>query len=110
MVVAPGGIRTNFASNMNITPRHAAYDTPDGALNRLLQFVSNPAIQETWSQPDLCAKVLFDAVVHQNQRPMPSRLLMGSETIAQVRAKIQRELEEVEAWKEETCRCSTKVM
>lgn len=66
----------------------------------------NPAVQETFSRPDQCAKVLFDAVVSQDQRPLPTRLLMGAETIPLSETENERVLEEVKAWKKETIECS----
>jgi hypothetical protein len=106
MVVAPGGIQTKFGSSLQFAKRHPAYNTPSSPLNQLMAYTMNPAMQETFSQPDQCAKVLFDAVVGQDQRPLPSRLLMGAETIALSEAENKRVLEEMEAWKKETLGCS----
>ncbi|KAJ5527050.1 hypothetical protein N7513_011209 [Penicillium frequentans] len=106
LVVAPGGIQTNFGSNVHLEHRHPAYDTLTSPFNQLVQYMMNPAVQETFSRPDQCAKVLFDAVVSQDQRPLPTRLLMGAETIPLSETENERVLEEVKAWKKETIECS----
>lgn len=68
-----------------------------------------PAIQERFSlsQPDSCAKALFDAVVNQDQRPLPTRLLMGAKTTPLFEAENEKSLEETKAWKEEKIKCSS---
>ncbi|KAE8351120.1 hypothetical protein BDV28DRAFT_25470 [Aspergillus coremiiformis] len=106
LVVAPGGIQTSFGSNVHIPARHPAYDTPDSPLNQLLAHVAQPGVQETFSTPERCARVLFDAVVGQSQRPLPRRLLMGAETIPLVEADVKQTMDEIDVWKKETIRCS----
>ncbi|KAL1965847.1 hypothetical protein VTN77DRAFT_5168 [Rasamsonia byssochlamydoides] len=107
LIVAPGGVRTNFAGpSLKLAPRHPAYDTTNGPLNQLLQYISNPASEASWCDPDVCAKLLFDTVVGQHERPLPTRLLMGGETIPLTKADIEKTLNEMETWKEETMRCS----
>ncbi|KAE8383521.1 hypothetical protein BDV26DRAFT_277145 [Aspergillus bertholletiae] len=106
MVVAPGGIKTNFVSSVQFPPRHPAYDTPTSPLNQLLAYMTNPAVQETFSTPEKCARLLFDAVTGQAQRPLPRRLLMGAETIPLLEADLKLSADELDAWKEETMQCS----
>ncbi|KAF7585903.1 hypothetical protein BBP40_009885 [Aspergillus hancockii] len=108
LIVAPGGIKTRFGSSVQLPARHPAYDIPDSPLNQLLTYVANPAVQEMFSTPERCARVLFNAVVGQSQRPLPQRLLMGADTIPLIEEDIKRSLEEVEAWKGETVRCSSR--
>ncbi|KAJ6114779.1 NAD(P)-binding protein [Penicillium sp. IBT 16267x] len=104
LIVAPGGVQTNFAtSSLRAPPRHPAYDLPDGAFSQLAAYIK---AQDTWSDPDSYAKVLFDAVVGQRERPMPTRLLMGAETIPYMKYEIKQVLEEIDAWDGETARCS----
>ncbi|KAJ5623143.1 NAD(P)-binding protein [Penicillium lividum] len=104
LIVAPGGVRTKFfESSLGIRPRHPAYDLPDGAFNRLAVYME---VQDTWSDPESCAKVLFDAVVGQSERPLPTRLLMGAETIDFMKYEIKGVLEDIDSWKGETARCS----
>lgn len=110
LVVAPGGIQTNFGSNVHLEHRHPAYDTLTSPFNQLFQYMMSPAVQETFSQPGICAEVLFDAIVGQDKRPLPTRLLMGAETIPLVEAENMRAAEEVKAWKEETIKCSAEVV
>ncbi|KAJ5538336.1 NAD(P)-binding protein [Penicillium frequentans] len=92
--------------NINILgapPRHPAYDLPDGAFSQLADYIK---AQDTWSDPDSCAKVLFDAVVKQRKRPLPTRLLMGAETIPYLKGEIKQVLQEIDEWEGETARCS----
>jgi NAD(P)-dependent dehydrogenase (short-subunit alcohol dehydrogenase family) len=109
MVVAPGGIQTNFGSNVQLAPRHHAYDTHSSPLNQLLSYMTNPEVQSTFSSPKNCARTLFDVVVGQDQRPLPRRLLMGAETIPLVEADVKIAIGEMQAWKEETIGCSVKI-
>lgn len=106
MMAVPGGIKSNFHTAAQIGPRHPVYDTPTGPLNQLIQYTRNPAIQDVFSDPDQIAKVLFDAVVGQDERPQPTRLLMGGELIPFLEAEQKRVADEAEAWKEETLSCS----
>ncbi|KAL4864210.1 hypothetical protein BDV12DRAFT_205852 [Aspergillus spectabilis] len=109
LLAVPGGVRTNFAAtSVQATPRHPAYDTPRSPLTQILQYVSNPASQETWSDPDVCARLLVNTVVEQGDRPMPTRLLMGAETIPLIQRDVERTLSEIKDWKNETEKCSPK--
>lgn len=104
LIVAPGGVRTNFAtSSLGAPPRHPAYDLPDGAFSQLADYIK---AQDTWSDPDSCAKVLFDAMVGQRERPLPTRLLMGAETIPYMKGEIKQFLQEIDEWEGESARCS----
>jgi NAD(P)-dependent dehydrogenase (short-subunit alcohol dehydrogenase family) len=109
LLVLPGGVRTNFAStSAKATPRHPAYDHHSSPLTQLLEYVANPASQETWSDPDICARLLVNTVIAQRERPLPARLLMGAETIPLIRGDIERTLKEIYEWKAETESCSPK--
>ncbi|PLB50214.1 NAD(P)-binding protein [Aspergillus steynii IBT 23096] len=109
LIIAPGGVRTNFAgSGLKLVPRHPAYESPTSQFSQLIEYITNPASQETWSDPDVCAQLLFDAVTGQKGRPLPTRLLMGAETIPLIKADIQQTLREIDAWSEEAVRCSPK--
>jgi hypothetical protein len=91
---------------MKISPRHPAYDTPNTPFNQLLDYITKPESQATWSDPDICAGVFFDAVVGQMERPLPMRLLLGAETIPLIKGDIQKTLAEIDAWIDETVKCS----
>ena len=107
MIVAPGGIRTNFAGpNLNIAARHPAYDKPDTVFNQLLNYISSPDSQGTWSDPNICARLLFEVVAGQKERQLPTRLLLGAETIPLIKNDIQKTLVEIDSWAEETVKCS----
>ncbi|KAJ5594255.1 NAD(P)-binding protein [Penicillium hispanicum] len=107
LIVAPGGVRTNFAgSSLQLAPRSPAYDTPGSPFSQLLGYITNPESQSTWSDPDICARVLFDCVAGQRERPLPTRLLMGAETIPLIQGDMEKTLAEIDHWKDETMRCS----
>ncbi|KAL2811641.1 hypothetical protein BDW59DRAFT_177071 [Aspergillus cavernicola] len=109
LLVVPGGVRTNFAStSMATLPRHPAYDTSNAPFTQLMKYVAGPASQDTWSDPDICARLLVNTVVSQEQRPLPTRLLMGAETIPWTKADMERTLQEIEDWRTETESCSPK--
>jgi NAD(P)-dependent dehydrogenase (short-subunit alcohol dehydrogenase family) len=109
LIVAPGAIRTNFAGpSMKIYPRHAAYNVPTGPFNQLLQYMTTPGIQGNWGEAEVFAKLLFETVVGQEARPMPTRLFMGAEAIPLIKTDIDKTLKEMEKWKEETLKCSPK--
>ncbi|KAF7177620.1 hypothetical protein CNMCM7691_005949 [Aspergillus felis] len=106
LIVAPGGIKTNLGSNGKFAPRHPAYDTPDGALNRLMAYMMDPAAQASFSEADLCAKAIVDVLVGQDERKLPGRLLLGPETITLLEAEMKKTQEEMEAWKDVTASTS----
>ncbi|KAJ5711749.1 NAD(P)-binding protein [Penicillium malachiteum] len=104
LIASPGGMCTNFAhSSPQSPPRHPAYDSPDGAFSQLIGHIQS---QSTWSDPDHCAQVLFDCIIGKDERPLPIRLLMGTETIPYVKGEIKQMLEEIEIWESVTLRCS----
>lgn len=109
MVVAPGGVKSNFRHNAHFGNRHPAYDTPNAPFNQLIQAMANPAILDNFAEADDCAKVLFDTVVGQDQRALPGRLLMGADALAVLEAEYKRISEEMEKWKDVTVRCSAKI-
>jgi len=75
LILSPGGVKTNYASSINYLPRHPAYSNdPDAPLNALIKYLEDPSVPDTWADPDKCAVVLFDAVVGQKDRPLPTRL------------------------------------
>ncbi|GFF56486.1 hypothetical protein IFM46972_10529 [Aspergillus udagawae] len=77
-----GGVRTNFTStSVKATPQHPAYDHPSSPLTQLLEYVANPASQDTWCDPDICARLLVNNMVGQQERRLSVCLLMGAETI-----------------------------
>ncbi|KAL4923350.1 SDR family oxidoreductase [Aspergillus undulatus] len=107
LIAVPGGVRTNFAAtSVQAIARHPAYDTPSSPLSQILNYINDPGSQKTWSHPDICARLLVDTVVSQEQRPLPIRLLMGAETIPLIESDIERTLLEMREWKAETERCS----
>ncbi|KAJ0416734.1 hypothetical protein BJY00DRAFT_291032 [Aspergillus carlsbadensis] len=107
LIAVPGGVKTNFAAtSLKTIPRHPAYDTPSSPLTQILRYISQPTAQDTWSDPDVCARLLVDTVSNQKERPLPVRLLMGAETIPLLESDMEKTRAEMQAWKAETERCS----
>lgn len=106
MILSPGGVQTNFASSIKYLPRHPAYDNDESPLTGLNNLINDPASSATWADSDKCAVVLFDAVLGQNERPLPMRLNLGVDTLPYMRHDVATYLKEMEDWEEET----TKVM
>lgn len=106
LIVAPGGVRTNFAgsenSSLKLAPRHPAYDTGSDPLSQLLGYINSPGAAETWSDADLCAGLLVDTVVDAGGKELPRKLLIGSDAVQYVNAELGRQLKEVEDWKNES--------
>lgn len=107
LVVAPGGTKSNFGANGKFLPRHPAYDTPDGPLNRLIEYMMDPAAQASFSEADDCAKAFFDVLVGQDERPLPVRLLLGPEALPLLQAEMKKTQEEMEAWRDVTVSTSS---
>lgn len=108
MVVAPGGVKSNFRHNARPGNRHPAYDTPNSPTNQLIELMRNPDIIDQFPEADDCAKVLFDVVVGQDQRGLPGRLLMGADCFGLLETEYKRLWKEMEDWKEVTVRSSSK--
>ncbi|KAL3462047.1 hypothetical protein BJX64DRAFT_149594 [Aspergillus heterothallicus] len=107
LIAVPGGVRTNFAAtSVKAIPRHPAYDTPSSPLTQILNYLSQPSAQDTWSDPDVCARLLVDTVTNQKERPMPTRLLMGAETIPLLESDMEGTLAEIRKWRAATESCS----
>ncbi|KAH8698616.1 putative 3-oxoacyl-reductase [Talaromyces proteolyticus] len=110
MLVAPGGVRTNFAgsktSSMKVLPRHPAYDSPSHPLTQLLNYLEMPGVGDTWGDPEICAKLMYDTVVGKYDRPLPTRLLMGGDAVRLVKQDIEKTLQEIEIWEAESKICS----
>jgi len=106
MILSPGGVNTNFASSIKYFPRHPAYDNDEAPLTSLQKFVNEPSATATWADPDKCAAVLVDAVLGQNDRPLPTRLNLGADTLPLMRHEIGQYLKEMENWEDETLKVS----
>jgi NAD(P)-dependent dehydrogenase (short-subunit alcohol dehydrogenase family) len=90
LILSPGGVKTNFVESLKYLPRHPAYaDNPESTVNQLIKYISNPESLESWAKPEACAAVLFEAVVGQEDRPLPKRLNLGSETLPLMRADLK---------------------
>lgn len=107
LLVEPNGMHTKFAeSALTKTYRHPAYDKAGSPLNSLIAYIADPESWKSWSDPDLCATVLFNCVIGQNERSMPTRLFMGRGTTELIRSDIEKTLEDMDAWGAEAVQCA----
>jgi short-subunit dehydrogenase len=101
LTFAPGGVRTNFVSNFKLFGRHPAYENdPESALNKIMTYMSQPEVHATWADPDDCAKVLFDAVVSQETRPLPRRICVGADAWSTCDMEMKSQIKENDEWKD----------
>lgn len=106
MLVAPGGVRTNYLeTSLSNSSRHPAYDIPTGGFNQLIGYIKG-VDQSTWCTPENCGQVLFDVVTGQDQRTLPTRLLMGVDALQATKGLTEGALKEIEEWKDVTIKCS----
>jgi hypothetical protein len=112
LLVAPGGVRTNFAgsetASLKVAPRHPAYDTGSDPLSQILGYVNSPGAVETWNDADRCAGLLVDMVVAAGGKELPRKILMGSDAVQYVKMEVERQLKEIEDWKSESESVTTK--
>ncbi|KAG0652446.1 putative oxidoreductase [Hyphodiscus hymeniophilus] len=103
MIVAPGGVNTEFHDNLMFPARNPVYaNDPDTPLNRLLKFMSNFDLKANGALPERIAAVVFDTVMGQNERPLPTRLSLGTETLKFVGDEIEAVSKELNDWKDVT--------
>ncbi|TVY13585.1 putative oxidoreductase [Lachnellula arida] len=102
MILSPGGVKTKFASNMRFLPRHPAYNNDEAPLTGLSKYIKIPSSADTWADADKCAAVLFDVVLGQKDKPLPTRLNLGADALPLMRHEVGEYLKEMEDWEEET--------
>uniref|UniRef100_A0A093Y0C1 Putative oxidoreductase n=1 Tax=Talaromyces marneffei PM1 TaxID=1077442 RepID=A0A093Y0C1_TALMA len=106
LLVAPGGVRTNFAgsetASLKVAPRHPAYNTGSDPLSQILGYITRPEAVETWSDADRIAGLLVDTLVDAGSKELPRKLLMGSDAVQYVKLEVERQLKEIGDWKEES--------
>lgn len=106
MLVAPGGVRTNYLeTSLSNASRHPAYDVPTAGFNQLIGYIKG-VDQSSWCTPEKCGQVLFDVVTGQNQRALPTRLLMGVDALQVTKGFTEGVLKEIEEWTDVTLQCS----
>lgn len=102
MILSPGGVKTRFASSVKILPRHPAYDNDEAPLTSLTKLMKDPSTAADWADADKCAAVLFDVVLGQKDKPLPTRLNLGADALPLMRYEVGEYLKEMEDWEEET--------
>ncbi|GAM39070.1 3-oxoacyl-(acyl-carrier-protein) reductase [Talaromyces pinophilus] len=118
LLVAPGGIRTNFAgsetASLKVGPRHPSYNTGSDPVSQLLGYINSPSAIETWSDVDLCAGLVVDMVAgaggkerKYKGKDLPRKMLIGSDAVQYVKLEIEAQLKEIEEWKEESVSVTT---
>lgn len=97
--VAPGAFRTEFLSPSSImrsSDAEAAYAETIG--RSAVAFTT--ADRHQVGDPELAAKAIIALVDDDNP---PLHLLLGSDALARARAKLERVIEEIDAWEPVTC-------
>jgi short-subunit dehydrogenase len=101
-ILSPGGVKTKFADSMKFVSRHPAYtEDPEAPINGLLKYMRDPAMPATWADSDKCADVLINAILNQNDRPLPIRLNIGAGVLQLMRDDIHLYLDQMKEWEVE---------
>lgn len=109
LILEPGGIKTEYAgSSMVYADRHPAYADPGYPTSQLLSYISNPIARTNWGNAADVAQILFHAVSHQADKPLPLRLPMGSDAHAMIVAKNESMIKELAEWETEILSISKK--
>lgn len=96
MLLEPGGVKTQFVTNLKISNRHPAYLDPKGPTNQLLAYIQTPGVDDQWGNPVLVVKAVVKVVASGD---IPFRLPMGSDAWGMVKAEIENLDKELEKWK-----------
>lgn len=118
LLVAPGGVRTNFAgsetASLKVSPRHPAYNTGSDPVSQLLGYINSPGAIEMWSDVDLSAGLVVDMVAaaggkerKYKGKDLPRKMLIGSDAVQYVKLEIEAQVKEIEEWKEESASVTT---
>ncbi|XXG97683.1 hypothetical protein Hte_003990 [Hypoxylon texense] len=102
--VEPGGVRTNYATTSlrRLEPRHPAYE--GGATDAMLAFVGNTEAHEGFARPESVARAVCEIVGCGGKgKGIPMRVALGSDSYGLVRQKIEKQLQDMEEWKELSC-------
>ena len=98
LIVEPGGVRTNFAKNIESLPRHPAYQDPACAFTQLEKYMNTPGVSDLWADPDVVARIMYDVIASRNKRSLPMRLALGSDCYSILEAEAKKSLQEIQDW------------
>lgn len=105
LILEPGGTKTEFAKgSMVIAANHPAYADPSSPTRQLQAYIADPKSQESWADPKLVAKALFEVV---GRKEMPLRLVTGSDGYALIKDIEEARLKELQDWKDLSMSCSS---
>ena len=101
MILEPGGTKSQFTASSvaNAGPRHPAYDDPAMPVNAMLDYLTNPKINDGLVDTSKVAECLFDTL---QRDELPLRLPTGVDAYTAITAKDTAKMEELERWREVT--------
>ena len=98
-IIELGAIVSSFVHNMTLPPRHPAYDDPACGYNQIRAYMASSANAIQWSDPAVCARVLYEIASKRDEVKPPLRLALGADAWAAVKAELEGITKEHEAWK-----------
>jgi hypothetical protein len=102
LILEPGGIKTEYAETSLVSvKRHPAYDVPEAPTSQLLAYLENEEAKTHWGTAANVAQIVFNAVSHRGDRPLPLRLPMGGDARTYITAKAEAVIKELNEWKPE---------
>lgn len=105
--VEPGGVQTRYATSSLklLEPRHPAY--AGGATDAMLGFIGNREAHKVFARPESVAVAVCEIVGggggEGRRRRIPMRVPLGSDAYGLIRQKIERQLQDMEEFKELSC-------
>lgn len=99
-IIELGAVASSFVQNMTLPPRHPAYEDPACGYNQLRAYMASADNVVQWSDPMLCAKVLYDLATKRDEVKPPIRLALGADSWATIKAELEGIMKEHETWKE----------
>ncbi|ELQ38844.1 retinol dehydrogenase 8 [Pyricularia oryzae Y34] len=99
-IAEPGGVQTEFSSNVNPGHRHPAYDAPDTPSRIIESYLANPESRKYWAKSEPTARAMIEIITGAKEGAkgrIPARVPIGINAFTAVKAeaaKISAELEE----------------
>lgn len=98
-IINLGAVLTNFIPNMNLAPRHPAYEGDPACGYNVLREYMSMANAARWSDPAVCAKVLHELGSNRTKVKPPVHLALGADAWGVVKSELEGIMKEHEDWK-----------
>jgi short-subunit dehydrogenase len=109
LIAEPGGVKTKYADkSLSHSQRHPAYTDPGCPYNQLLAYLSLPNAGSNWAESDTVVRVLYEVIMHEETRPLPTRLPLGSDSWGMIKADVEATKKSLEDWADVSNSCSSK--